>query len=146
MGANMRTPMSEIEAYLQEQTARRERAMQNALLQVGEQAVNHARSVNSYRDQTGNLRSSTGYVLVSDGKIVKTSSFETVKNGHKGSADGKSFAGERASGFPKGIVLIVVAGMKYAGAVSARGKDVLDSAELLAEQLVEKAMKRLKLR
>lgn len=139
----MTTPMSEIERYLQEDLARRESAMLNVLSQVGEQCVNQARSSGSYTDRTGNLRSSVGYVILVDGKIVEMSAFEGVKNGQKGSSDGKDFARELVSKFPKGIVLIVVAGMKYASAVSARGRDVLDSAEILAEQLVPSMMQRL---
>jgi hypothetical protein len=47
------------------------------------------------------------------------------------------------SKFPKGIVLIVDAGMHYASYVSAKGYDVIDSAELLAQQLVPEILKRL---
>ncbi|MDR3246078.1 MAG: hypothetical protein LBT50_06550 [Prevotellaceae bacterium] len=143
MGINMQTTMAEIDRYLQEQIARRERAIIYNLGHVGEQCVNQARSVGSYTDRTGNLRSSTGYVIAVDGKIVRMSSFEAVKTGQEGSSDGRRFAGELVSRFPKGIVLIVVAGMKYAANVSARGKDVLDSAELLAERLVPQMMKKL---
>jgi hypothetical protein len=145
MGANMTTPMSEIERYLQEQLSRRERVLMRNLAYVGEQCIIAARSVNSYKDRTGNLRSSTGYVIVADGKIVQSSSFETEKQGATGSLEGKSFAREIANGFPKGVVLVVVAGMKYASAVSARGQDVLDSAELLAQRLVPQMMKQLNL-
>jgi hypothetical protein len=136
--------MAEIEGYLQAEVARREGSILNALAQVGEQCVNQARSAGSYTDQTSNLRSSTGYVIAIDGRIVLMSAFDPVKpEGRKGSQDGKHFARSLVSGFPRGIVLIVVAGMRYASAVSARGKDVLDSAELLAEQLVPSMMRRL---
>jgi hypothetical protein len=145
MGARMLTPISEIEGYLERQIAIREKELIRRLAHIGEQCVNQARSVNSYKDRTGNLRSSTGYVIVVDGNIVQMSSFETVKNGYEGSADGQKFARSLVNGFPEGIVLIVVAGMKYAASVSARGKDVLDSAELLAERLVPQMLKKLKI-
>jgi hypothetical protein len=122
---------------MQSEIAKRERVMLRTIGYIGEQAVNQARSVDSYKDRTGNLRSSTGYVIVRDGQIVNTSSFEAVKGGQEGSSTGRSYAREVAGKFPKGIVLVVVAGMKYAWSVS-RTKDVLDSAELLARRLISK--------
>lgn len=110
---------------------------------VGERVLNEARSTNSYKDQTGNLRSSIGYVIVVDGKIVKTSSFETVKVGGQGSSKGREYALKIAAQFPQGIALIVVAGMNYASYVSAKGYNVLDTAELLAQRLVPQMLKQL---
>jgi hypothetical protein len=144
MGANMHTPVAEIERYLQKQIARRERAIIHTLAYAGEECVNAARTWGSYLDRTGNLRSSTGYLIVVDGKIFHISDFEPVKeSGATGSKDGKAFARTLAGEFPKGIVLIVVAGMKYAACVSARGKDVLDRAELTAQSLVSKLLQQL---
>jgi hypothetical protein len=136
--------MAEIERYLEEQIAIREREIIRRMSHIGEQCANQAREAGTYTDQTGNLRSSTGYVIVVDGEIVVMSSFDSVKStGVQGSVDGRAFATSLANGFPSGIVLIVVAGMRYAAAVSARGKDVLDSAELLAERLVPQMLQRL---
>lgn len=143
MGAKQITPMSEVDAYLEEQIQRIEQQTIYKLSYVGERCLNEARSTNSYIDQTGNLRSSTGYVIVKDGKIVQMSDFTTVKNGREGSQGGAAFARQLVKEFPSGIVLIVVAGMNYAAHVSARGYNVLDSAELLAEQLVPSLMKQL---
>lgn len=103
---------------------------------VGERVLNEARSSGSYKDQTGNLRSSVGYVLVVDGKVVKSSSFETVKGGGQGSSEGRAYVQTLVSKFPQGIALIVVAGMNYASYVSAKGYNVLDTAEVLAQRLV----------
>ena len=97
----------------------------------------------SYLDRTHNLRSSTGYVIVKDGKIVKMGDFTPIKGGNEGAQGGAAFARQLVKAFPSGIVLIVVAGMNYAAHVSARGYNVLDSAELLAEQLVPSLMKQL---
>jgi hypothetical protein len=145
MGINQITPMAEIERYLHEQIVRRERAIIYNLSYVGEQCVNQARSAGSYTDQTGNLRSSTGYVIAMDGRIVQSGGFEVVKTGGTGASNGKAFANQLVSQFPNDVVLIVVAGMNYAAEVSARGKDVIDSAELLAQRLVPQVMKKLKL-
>ena len=39
--------------------------------------------------------------------------------------------------YPKGLVLIVVAGMNYAAYVEAKGYNVLSSAELMAENILK---------
>lgn len=137
------TPQAEVDRYLGEQVERIEKQIIYNLSYVGEQCLNEGRSTNSYKDQTGNLRSSIGYVIVKDGNIITTSSFATVKAGHEGTKVGAAYARQLSREFPKGIVLIVVAGMNYAAYVSAKGYNVLDSAELLAEQLVPKLMKQL---
>ena len=135
--------MSEVNAYLEEQIQRIERQTIYNLSYVGERCINEARSTNSYKDQTGNLRSSLGYVIASDGKIVYQSNFEVVKQGGSGAKSGIQFAKEIVRQFPEGIVLVVVAGMNYAAHVSATGRDVIDSAELLADKLVPQILKQL---
>jgi hypothetical protein len=137
------TTRQEIDAYLAEQVQRTEKAVINTLAYVGEQCINTARIGGSYRDQTGNLRSSVGYVVVKDGKVIHTSSFEVEKHGGQGATEGRAFAERKAHEFGKGIVLIVVAGMNYAAYVSAKGRDVLDSAELTADKLVPQLMQQL---
>ena len=143
MGVRQITPMAEVDAYLEEQIERIEEKISYNLSYVGEQCLNAARSTNSYKDQTGNLRSSVGYVIARDGKIIQASDFKTIKQGREGSKDGAAFARQLVSEFPQGFVLIVVAGMNYAAYVSAKGYDVVDSAELLAEQLVPNMMTQL---
>jgi hypothetical protein len=140
MPINRLTPDSAIDNYIAELIARKERAIIHQLSYVGTRCVNEARTGGSYTDRSGNLRSSTGFVIVVDGNIVRMSNFEQVKQGGKGSADGKAFAAALTGKFPKGICLIVVAGMKYASYVSAKGYNVLDSAELLAGELVPKML------
>jgi len=137
------TSMQEIQDYLQEQVKRREKAIIYNLSAIGEACVNEARTGGSYKDQTGNLRSSTGYVIIQDGRIIQQSSFQQVKQGAQGAKDGETFAKQLVSKFPEGICLIVVAGMNYSGYVSAKGYDVLDSAEDLADRLVPQIMKQL---
>lgn len=137
------TPEGAISEFIGQQVERVTSALIYNLCAVGEQVLNQARSTNSYKDQTGNLRSSIGYVVAVDGKVVQSSSFEVVKDGADGSRDGKSYALELVKQFPEGIVLIVVAGMNYASYVSAKGYDVLDSSEVLADRLVPEILKQL---
>lgn len=139
------TPMAEVEEYLHENIDRIERLAIRNLSFVGESCLTAARSTNSYIDRTGNLRSSIGYVIVKNGKII-THIIHTSGSGtdrKTGVAEGEKFMREIVRQFPKGIALIIVAGMSYAGYVSAMGYDVLDSAELLAERLVPQLMKQL---
>lgn len=104
-----------------------------ALLELGEMCVAHARSVPQaigFGDVTGNLRSSIGYTLFVDG-VAYNSLFESVKGGTEGVLAGQRLAakvGEQSTG----LCLVVVAGMHYAVAVESRGKDVITSAEQLA--------------
>ena len=137
------TPMSEIDRYTEQKLKGLEQAVIRTLAYCGELCLNVARSTNSYKDQTGNLRSSIGYVVAVDGRIVSKSSFETVKEGGQGSKQGAAFAKQLVRRFPKGICLIVVAGMEYAVHVKNRGYDVLDSSELTADRIVPSMLKQL---
>ncbi|MBR3286960.1 MAG: hypothetical protein IKI72_03975 [Bacteroidales bacterium] len=113
-----------------------QRLIRDELPSIGERCVNKAKEAGDYTDQTGNLRSSVGYVVTVDGHIVDSGGFQQVKEGRQGTGEGRSFAEALAQRYPSGIVLIVVAGMNYAAYVAHRGKDVLASAELLAGQLM----------
>lgn len=137
------TPTTEIDRYITGRVEAIKKAIVYNLCAVGEQVLNAARLTNSYKDQTGNLRSSIGYVVAVDGEIVQMSSFDTVKEGREGSRGGKEYAMQLVRDFPHGIVLIVVAGMNYASYVSAKGYDVLDSSELLADKLVQQMLQQL---
>lgn len=135
--------MSEIDRYTEERLERLQTALIRTFQYIGETVLNTARSTDSYKDRTGNLRSSIGYVIAVDGRVVYQSDFKTVKNGGYGSKHGAAFAKRLVRRFPKGVCLLVVAGMEYACHVSNRGYDVLDSSELLADRLVPNMLKQL---
>ena len=165
MGMRQTTPQGRITAYIEKQVAKYEKQLLKNLRYVGEQCVKEARKLPSpkfpkkkphevpphqpnYIDWTANLRSSIGYVIVRGGEIISQSSFKPTHtragaSGNEGAAEGKAYAEKLAAKFPHGITLIVVAGMNYAAYVSAKGYDVLDTAELLAEKLVPQMMKQL---
>jgi hypothetical protein len=148
MGIKMTTPIEEVEAYINSKIDESEEIIIRRLAYVGEQCVNEARTGKSYLDQTGNLCSSTGYVLIKDGEIIQMSDFKPVKDGAEGKKDGEAYvkelAGFQTAGKIKsGLVLIVVAGKNYAGYVANMGYNVLDSAELLAEKLVPQLLSEL---
>lgn len=147
MPITQRTPQAEIQSYAMRFTERMQQTIIRDMLIIGEKVVNAARITEQkgrdFKDQTGNLRSSIGYVVSVDGQIVQTSAFETVGDGSDGSREGKAFAEQLARQYPNGIALIVVAGKNYAKYVAARGYDVLDTAELLAQQLIPQMIKQI---
>lgn len=112
--------------------------------------VNECRGLNTYQDQTTNLRSSIGGFIVVDGQIDSMSSFEqlpprikdtTGKVKYNGGELGKAYAEDLASGEPKNIVMGIVAGMQYAQAVESLGYDVITGSTILSERLIKEALK-----
>lgn len=121
------------------------------LQRLGEKCVTYAREAhpNDWEDQTGNLRSSIGYMVFVDGVAVHNSPFGQVTprnpqenvqydGGKRGETLCKSI-GEKTSG----ICLVVVAGMHYAVHVESKGRDVLTGAEHLAERELPKELEKL---
>ncbi len=140
MSIKQLTPNSAIAARLEAQVKRREKAIIDNLNYVGECCVTEARAKGSYPDRTGNLRNSIGYVVGKDGRAVQQGDFSGP-----GGQEGKRFAHALLSNHSKGIVLLVVAGMNYAAYISAKGYDVLDSAEQLARKLVPNILRTIKI-
>lgn len=76
----------------------------------------------SYKDQTGNLTSSIGYVIVVDGAIVDEYGFQPYQStATEGANKGLEYARQIASTSPEGIVVVVSAGMNYAAYVEYKG-------------------------
>ena len=148
MGIRLTTPMSEINAAIQNETQRVEMLTIRALSYLGELCVIEARNRPkeiSWVDRTGNLRSSVGYIIAKGGKIIKYSDFQQVKAGSEGVDEGKKFAEMLAKQSLSSYVLVVVAGMNYAEYVeSMENKDVLASAELYARRNLPTIMEKLK--
>lgn len=113
--------------------------MLRVLRYVAEMAINEARANGSYRDVTGNLRSSVGYSIIINGQIKE----ENYTGNADGIGKGKSIARELASQQPE-IALVIVAGMKYASQVESRGRNVLTSAEQMAKVMVPNLLKQLR--
>ncbi len=143
MGIKLVTKFPDIQKRLDEEVEKQKRLIVSQYAYVGESCIREARIAGSYIDQTGNLRSSIGYVIVMDGKVLKSSGFEKVKDGKQGIRVGETYARSLVAQFPAGIALIVVAGMNYAAAVESRGRNVLTSAALLANEMVPQIMKKL---
>mgnify|MGYP002623257390 CR=1 FL=1 len=139
------TPKAKLDEAIRQQAERYRRTVLRTLQYIGERAITVARTTamkgKDFTNQTGNLRSSIGYVVVYNGQIVQKSGFATVNEGSTGSATGVSLAERLAREAERGYVLIVVAGMHYAKYVSAKGYDVLDSAEMTANDLARQLLK-----
>lgn len=118
-----------IKSFIDSKAEEHEQKALQVLFFAGEEFMNKARTNGNYQDQTGNLRSSIGYIVLKDGAIVQQSFLEGKKGSDKktGVQRGKIFADEVALQFPRGYVLIGVAGMEYAAAVESKGYDVITS-------------------
>lgn len=124
------TPQSAIKEYLRTKVKTFEKDLLSKLSYIGESAIRIARekkAENDYTDHTGNLRNSTGYVIALDGEIVSSAGFLA--------GEGQAYAEELSRTTHGKAVLVVCAGMNYASYVSAKGYDVLDSAELESRRL-----------
>ena len=105
------------------------RTIENGIIRIlqygGEKFVKDARDENTYIDQTGNLRSSIGYFILKDGKVIDSMIYLSAKGTDRqtGLETGKLFAGT----LPKssGYQLIGVAGMDYASSVESKGYNVI---------------------
>ena len=151
MGIKAQFTMSDVERYIDTFLAAVEEKQVVRLQQLGEICVNYAKNVplgQGFEDQTGNLRSSIGYVVFVDGFAVH-GKYEQAPAKHPGLGDvyngaevGRALA-ERVGKETTGVSLVVTAGMEYATYVEAKGRDVLTGAELLAEKLLPDMIRRL---
>lgn len=126
--------------------AKIERVIIRNLLYLGEQCRNNAIENKGYMDRTANLKSSIGYIVVANGKVISRE-FETyAATATKGELTGEALARKIAEGYPTGFALIVVAGMNYAAHVESTGRNVLRSAEVFAEAELPRMLKTLGIR
>ena len=125
---------------------RADEAARMLLARAGEEFITLARSIRTYKDRTGNLRSSTGYAIFKDGRRVGSSVLNAnvgepgKKDGEKGVTAGEQLARAVGRTHSKGYVLICFAGMSYAAAVEAKGYDVVThSADKTEDFLISEA-------
>lgn len=139
MGITANFNINDIDATFKAILAEVDRQIIESLSRVGEEAVKLAKMIppeRGFKDRTGNLRSSIGYVVLVDGKPVNVA-FAAVKGGHAGVNEGQRLALQVGSK-TEGYALVVVAGMNYAVHVESKGRDVLTSAEKFAEKEIAK--------
>lgn len=132
------------EAWMQKRLDSQMKAFLIGLEDLGNRCLIEMRepTKRGYLDRTSNLRSSTGFVIVKDGKIIRSSGFDPVTSkdgntGTEGAKEGDALAAEVASTIDNGVALVLVAGMNYAVYVERMGLNVMDSAKLLASAEVK---------
>ena len=104
------------------------KAATQKFIEVGERCITEARDNGSYTDRTGNLRNSVGYMVLLDGVVQSQGNINKHNQEQIEKINVK---------YPKGLVLIVVAGKNYAAYVEAKGYNVLSSAELMAGNILK---------
>lgn len=133
---------SDIKKLFDKLAERAEFVIMDLLQRTGEEFVKIARLEGDYFDHTGNLRSSIGYVIVKDGKVVGRNFQLSDKEGtdkQTGKREGEQLAMDLVKTFSKGYVMIGVAGMKYAVFVEAmENKDVLTRAADKADDFIKR--------
>lgn len=140
---DIKTFVKTVDAVVQEE-------LERSLAILGELCVTRIKNrtaIESWIDQTGNLRSSVGYGVVNSGTIKKMSAFKQdyyVCNPRQapinGAQKGEEYLTQEASKTAQSpLALIVVAGMWYAVFVEAKdNKDVIASTNLWAKQELSK--------
>jgi hypothetical protein len=139
---SMRDINARIDRFEKEKT----RKMFEVLSYVGIESVKFAKKYHGYRDQTGNLTSSIGYAIIHDGKIESTYGGGTaivqkdisgktkrVESTTVGKSGAVKVIEELARQYPRGMVLVVVAGMEYAAAVESKSYDVITGSSMYAD-------------
>lgn len=106
---------------------------------------NHAKLNAGYQDQTSNLKSSIGGVLLKDGQPVSYATFVKEGTADTGDAIGEEFLNEMVKKVGSGFVILMVAGMEYATYVeNQHGLNVLKATELKMQTDLVKIIKKLK--
>lgn len=103
---------------------------------------NHAKESAGYQDQTGNLKSSIGGVVLKDGKPI---TYEGFKGKTEGVSTGKEFINSLVSKYQKGYTILLVAGMEYASPLeNYLDFNVLIKTELKMQRELPEIMQKLK--
>lgn len=139
----MVTPKKEIERYVKAELEKRKKLLIKVLDTSGEIAIKDQTLVHKYLNQTGNLSSSIGYIVLDNGKVVSGGGFTKQGDGETGVSEGENFIKLLIADNRQGLVLIVVAGMNYAIYVETMGLDVLTTAQLVSSRMVKKLIKQL---
>lgn len=109
---------------------------------IGEMLIAHAKTSTGFTDQTGNLRSSIGYMVFAKGQL-KGDNYISHLGAQDGMEQGKLLAMELGLPINGDVVLVVTAGMKYAIHVESKGYNVLTATEQYSKQVVNTLLKQL---
>lgn len=134
---------ADVERYIQGKILLWENVLQSRLIRIGENFCTYAKNNGNYRDRTGNLRSSIYFRLYKNGEqVAGTPDSEGTSEGSEAArALIAEIKGEIIAKFPKGFVLVCVAGMQYSLIVESRGFDVITGAGMIASQELKDAIR-----
>ena len=138
MGFKAAFTMNDVKAHMDKAKQGFEESLLDEFRRTGEQFIADARSIRTYQDQTGNLRSSIGYALFKDGQMLE----QTFPGGDV-TGSGGTLAKWVANSYKRGYLLVVVAGMFYAQYVEAKSYDVLTGSSYTAETNIKARVKKL---
>ena len=97
-----------------------------------------------YKDQSGNLTSSIGYVLIDNGTVIGEYGFEQIKpTATEGPTAGRNYATQLAASYTSGLGVIVVAGMNYAAYIEARNLGGMTAGEQALRNAIHVKMQEL---
>lgn len=133
--------MAEVRKRIEAKIEKIEDAAIERFKYAGENFVTNARQNHTYKDRTGNLTSSIGYIILKNGELLQEN-FEG-ENG-VGVKKGKEVALDVAAEFQNGLALICVAGMEYSAAVESKNYDVITISSIYAGSELKQSMSRLK--
>jgi hypothetical protein len=135
---------SDIEKFYDKFAERAEEKIIKFFVQAGEEGAKRAKENKGFNDITGNLRSSLGYAVVVNGRVVM-GKFDQIneKSGEEGVKESSRLIRELAAKYDKGYVLILLAGMNYAIYVeNMEGKDVIASSAIWLEDYLRTTMQK----
>jgi len=132
-----------VRRYLLDQIKLIEKALVYQLEFLVAELQNHAKDNAGYTDQTANLKSSIGGVVLKDGAPITYRGFEGTQ---EGGSSGLEFINSLLANYRSGYVVLVVAGMQYATYVEdIHNLNVLKKTELEMQRELPRILKRLRL-
>ncbi len=136
--------MADVEAYINDEVQTWFDELVEELRQKGKEFTRKARArtktQGGFNDVTGNLRSSIGFCLVYENRVVE-SYFPPIKGGTTGEKTGARYAQGIAFEVRQSkddVVLVLAAGERYAEYVPGRGIHVIEDADGLFEAELKK--------
>lgn len=140
MGMRLVTPRAQIQNEINQSVDEWLTTLLDRLVTLGEYCYSEAINKITYTHRTGNLGSSTGYLVLRDGQIYAEGGFHQIIGPDRndttedGTLIGRSYAESLIPEYSRGYVMLFVAGMNYASYVEAKGYNVITSGELYMQR------------
>lgn len=144
MGMKLVTSKQEISREINRSITEWEKKLLDRLVYLGDLCYQEAINKIGYTHRTGNLGSSTGYIVLNNGSLHSQGGFLSITGPERnntnidGTLVGREYAESLIPEYSKGYLMIFVAGMNYAGYVEAKGYNVITSAEIWAQRNAQK--------